>query len=241
LIAAFAAGVIARHRELRQYAANQARHTAGTHNAEFLQQVLHQAASSHLGWVALVVGIVVFLLAAVGSALQIQRMLAVIWDRSSARKGPSTRAKNAAGRAPAFIAIFALALFLAVLLFAGAAIHSLMTRMHGLSFGGGLLYQALDVGLSIVLLTLVFLCIFAYLPPADVPWSEVWIAAFVSAILYERGQFALSFYFGQMDAKSPYADAGALVAVLAWLFYSAQVLLVGAGLTKVLTEMARER
>jgi membrane protein len=85
-------------------------------------------------------------------------------------------------------------------------------------------------------LTFVFLFIFAYLPPGDIAWRKVWIGAFISAVLYERGQFALSLYLGQMDARSPYADAGALVAVLIWLYYSASVVLIGADFTKVLKE-----
>lgn len=76
----------------------------------------------------------------------------------------------------------------------------------------------------------------AYLPPVDIPWRKVWIASFISAVLYERGQFALSVYLSQMDARSPYADAGVLLAVMVWLYYSAQVVLVGADFTKVLKE-----
>jgi membrane protein len=83
--------------------------------------------------------------------------------------------------------------------------------------------------------------IFAYLPPVDIPWRKVWLGAFLSAVLYERGQFALSVYFGQMDATSPYADAGAVVAVLVWLYYSAQVVLIGADFTKVLNDDAQRR
>jgi membrane protein len=94
---------------------------------------------------------------------------------------------------------------------------------------------------SIVLLTFVFLVIFAYLPPVEIPWRKAWLCAFLSAVLYERGQFGLAVYFGQMDATSPYADAGAVVAVLVWLYYSAQVILVGADFTKVLTQGAQQR
>jgi membrane protein len=105
----------------------------------------------------------------------------------------------------------------------------------------GLFFQALDVGASIVLLTGIFLVMFAYLPPVDIPWRTVWLGAFVSAVLYERGQFALALYLGQMEAASPYADAGAILAVLIWLYYSGQVVLTGAIVTKVLKERGEKR
>lgn len=133
------------------------------------------------------------------------------------------------------------ALLLIVLLLAGATVHALTAHTHHLPLLRGVLYQALDVGVTIVVLTFVFLFIFAYLPPVDVPWRNVWIASFVSAVLYERGQFALSVYLGQMDARSPYADAGVLLAVLLWLYYSAQIVLVGADFTKALKERSERK
>jgi membrane protein len=79
------------------------------------------------------------------------------------------------------------------------------------------------------------------LPPVDIPWRKVWIGSFVSAVLYERGQFLLSLYLGQMDARSPFADVGALLAVLLWLYYSATVVLIGADFTKLLKERSERR
>ena len=123
----------------------------------------------------------------------------------------------------------------------GGALHALTSHTHALPIFTGVLYQALDIGASIALLTCVFLFMFAYLPPAGISWRNVWLGSFISAVLYERGQFALALYLGQMEAQSPYADAGALLAVLLWLYYSAQVVLAGAIVTKVLKERADER
>ena len=161
-------------------------------------------------------------------------MIDAVW--CSPGDAPAKTARQARKHTPQFLSIFLLALILAILLFAGAAVHGLLTRTHGVSLGTAILYQSADVGASVVLLTLVFLFIFAYLPPIAVPWRKVWIASFIAAILYERGQFALSIYLGQMDAKSPYADVGVLLVVLLWLYYSAQVLVIGTALTKVLNQ-----
>lgn len=240
LIAVYGAGVWFGHGSSRAYAAGHAQHISGPHNARVLDFVLREAASRHDAWIALVAGALIFIAAIAGSALQMQRAIDVIWDAKPQSTGKS-EAKAARRHAPQFLAIYGLALLLAVLLFAGATVHGLTYHTHHLPALQGVLYQALDVGVSIVLLTFVFLFIFAYLPPVDVPWRQVWLASFISAVLYERGQFGLAVYFGLMDATSPYADAGAIVAVLLWLYYSAQIVLVGADLTKVLKDRAQER
>lgn len=213
-----------------------ARHVAGTQNAQALETILHSAAQAHYGWIALAIGVLMFVLAVAATAFQLQRALDAVWDR---KKGDGSGAvREAGGHALQFLAIYGLTLLLMVLLFAGGAVHALTAHTHALPLVRGVLYQALDIGASIVLLTFLFLFMFAYLPPAGIPWRGVWIASFVSAVLYERGQFALALYFGQMNAKSPYADAGAVLAILVWLYYSAQVVLVGAILTKVLKQRA---
>lgn len=215
-----------------------ARHIAGAENAQALETVLRSAAHGHYGWIALAVGILMFVLAVAATAFQLQRVLDTVWDRDDNGAGAL---REAGGHAWQFLGIYALTLLLMLLLFAGGTVHALTAHTHALPLMRGVLYQALDIGVSIVVLTFLFLFMFAYLPPVDIPWRSVWIASFVSAILYERGQFALAVYLGQMNAKSPYADAGALLAVLVWLYYSAQVVLIGAIVTKVLKQRADER
>src|SRR5579884_117270 len=234
LVAVYVAALVVGHGAAAAHAGGQTGHIAGSHNAQMVKTILREAASRRDTWIALVVGIVMFAIAIVATALQLQQALNVIWEQRGA-------AKAAKAHAPQFAAIVLLALILIVLLLAGAAVHALTTHTHHLPLFRGLLYQALVVGVTIVVLTFVFLFIFAYLPPVDVPWRNVWIAAFISAVLYERGQFGLSVYLGQMDARSPYADAGVLLAVLIWLYYSAEVVLVGADFTKVLKERTERK
>lgn len=239
LIAVYVAGLWFGHGRARAQTTGSTRHVAGAHNAHFVEIVLREAASRHNGWIALVVGVVIFVLAVAGSALQLQRAVDAIWDAEE--HGERSPAKAVKRHVPQFLAIYVLTFVLIVLLFAGATLHALTYHTHHIPALQGTLYQVLDVAVSIVVLTFVFLFIFAYLPPVDVPWRNVWIASFVSAVLYERGQFGLALYFGQMDATSPYGDAGALLALLLWLYYSAQVVLIGADFTKVLKEDAESR
>ncbi len=229
LVAVYVASHVGGRGAAAEQTRGQTRHVAGTHNAQMLEGILREAAARHDAWIALAAGAIVFLIAVTAAAFQTQQALDVVWEQRGA-------AKDAKRHAPQFAAIYLLTFVLVVLLFAGASVHALTEHTHHLTMLQGVLYQSLVIGATILVLTFVFLFIFAYLPPVDVPWRKVWIAAFISAVLYERGQFALSVYLGQMDARSPYADVGVVIAVLLWLYYSASVVLAGADFTKVLKE-----
>lgn len=229
LVALYAAARIAGGGPAHAQARGQAGHIAGAHNAQVVDTILRLAASRHDAWIALVIGVLLFLAAVVATAFQLQSMIDIIWEQRDA-------AKDAKAHAPQLLGVFVLALILMLLLIAGATVHALTSHTHHLPILRGLFYQALVVGVTIVVLTFVFLFIFAYLPPVDIPWRKVWIGSFVSAVLYERGQFLLSLYLGKMDARSPFADVGALLAVLIWLYFSAGIVLIGADFTKVLRE-----
>lgn len=234
LVAVYAAARIVGHGSAAAQTRGQTGHIAGPHNGQMLEAILREAAGRHDAWVALVVGAVIFAVAVALTALQLQQMLDVIW-------GTRRAAKDAKAHAPQFLAILFLSLLLVVLLLAGAAVHALTSHTHHLPVLKGMLYQSLVIGVTIVVLTFVFLFVFAYLPPVNIPWRKVWIGSFISAVLYERGQFALSIYLGLMDARSPYADAGAVLAVLLWLYYSASVVVIGADFTKILKELPERR
>jgi membrane protein len=229
LVAVYAAAQILGHGSAAAQMRGQTGHVAGSHNAQLVDAILREAASRHNAWVALAAGAVMFVTAIAATAFQLQQALDVIWEQRQA-------ARDVKRHAPQFAVVLLLSLLLIVLLLFGAAVHALTAHTHHLPIGKGVLYQTLVIGATIIVLTFVFLFLFAFLPPVDIPWRKVWIGSFIGAVLYERGQFALSVYLGQMDARSPYADAGAVLAVLIWLYYSASVILIGADFTKVLKE-----
>src|SRR5262249_21651818 len=71
------------------------------------------------------------------------------------------------------------------------------------------------------------------LPDAKVAWSNVWIGAALTALLFTVGKLAIGLYLGKSDVGSAYGAAGSLVIVLVWVYYSAQILLFGAEFTQV--------
>jgi membrane protein len=75
--------------------------------------------------------------------------------------------------------------------------------------------------------------IFRYLPDAKIAWRDVWTGAGLTAVSFLIGKFLLSLYLSSGAAGSAYGAASSLVALLLWVFYSAQILLFGAEFTKI--------
>ncbi|WP_441620736.1 YhjD/YihY/BrkB family envelope integrity protein [Cupriavidus sp. RAF12] len=89
----------------------------------------------------------------------------------------------------------------------------------------------LDMALSFVLVTVVFAMIYKIMPHADVRWPDVWLGAAVTSILFSIGKLLIGLYIGKTGVATGYGAAGSLVVVLVWVYYSAQIFLLGAEFT----------
>lgn len=95
------------------------------------------------------------------------------------------------------------------------------------------LWQLLNFLVSFGIVTLLFALIFKILPDAQIAWKDVWMGAALTALLFDIGKFILGFYLGKTSLASAYGAAGSLVIILTWVFYSAQILFLGAEFTQV--------
>ncbi len=86
---------------------------------------------------------------------------------------------------------------------------------------------------SVALLGLLFAVLYRFLPETDVHWADVWIGALATAVLFTLGTWAMGAYLGGASVGSAYGAAGALVAFLLWIYYSAQLFFLGAEFTAV--------
>jgi membrane protein len=86
---------------------------------------------------------------------------------------------------------------------------------------------------SFVVITLVFVVMFRYLPDAEISWSDVAFGAVFTALLFVGGKYAMGAYPGSRNLQTAYGAAGSLVLILLWIYYSAVILLFGAELTQV--------
>jgi len=93
--------------------------------------------------------------------------------------------------------------------------------------------QAFNFLLSIGVITILFVAIYKYLPDVSPAWRDVGVGAVATAVLFTIGQFLVALYLGQGTVGSPFGAAGSLVVLLVWVYYSAQILFLGAEFTKV--------
>jgi uncharacterized BrkB/YihY/UPF0761 family membrane protein len=83
------------------------------------------------------------------------------------------------------------------------------------------------------MITLLFAMMFKWLPDTDVAWRDVWLGAAVTAVLFEIGKFLIGLYIGKQGLESTYGAAASLVVLLIWVYYSSQLVLMGAEFTRV--------
>ena len=93
----------------------------------------------------------------------------------------------------------------------------------------------IDLTLSFTMTTLLFAMIYKYIPRERLAWSDVWIGAAVTALLFTIGKFLIGIYLGKSSFNSAYGATGSLVVLLLWIYYSAQIFLLGAEFTRVVT------
>ncbi|HET6675614.1 MAG TPA: YihY/virulence factor BrkB family protein, partial [Nitrospiraceae bacterium] len=96
-----------------------------------------------------------------------------------------------------------------------------------------LVLQALNLVISFGVITVLFAMMFKLLPDARIAWSDVWVGAAITALLFTLGKFLIGLYLGKSNVASAYGAAGSLVILLVWVYYSAQILLFGAEFTQV--------
>jgi membrane protein len=94
-----------------------------------------------------------------------------------------------------------------------------------------LVSRALELAVSLLVLTFVFALLFTYVPDAEIGWRDVWLGGLITATLFTLGKTAIGYYLGQASVGSAYGAAGSLVVLLVWVYYSALIMFFGAEFT----------
>ena len=114
-----------------------------------------------------------------------------------------------------------------------AAVHTYM----GQAFPGvAVLWEAVTVVVSLGFITVLFAMIYKVLPDVQLAWADVWVGALVTAGLFTVGKFLIGLYLGTSDFTSTYGAAGSVIVILVWVYYSSQVILLGAEFTRAYVE-----
>ena len=203
----------------------------GEESAEFVQALIEASSNKTTGTIATVIGIATLIFGATGLFGQLQDALNTIWEVTpKPGRGVMGIIKD---RFFSFTMVLGIGFLLMVSLVVSAALAVVNEYMSGLFGDIAYVGEAINFIISFAVITLLFAMIYKVLPDVEIAWSDVWIGAAVTALLFTIGKFLIGLYLGHSAVASSYGAAGALVVVLLWVYYSAQILLLGAEFTQV--------
>lgn len=202
----------------------------GAPAAEAIQSLLKAAQETSSSIFATAVGLVTMLVGATTIVVELQDDLDHIW-KAPKREGSSLLALLRA-RVLSLGMILGVGFLLLISLVLSAAVAALAAYSESHFPGAApLLLHLWNPVLSVAATTVLFAMLYKWLPNVPIAWKDVWVGAFITAILFTAGRFAIGLYLGRSALASAYGAAGTLVVLLLWLYYSAQVFLFGAEFT----------
>lgn len=207
----------------------------GSAGASAVQELLANVQRHGQGAWGALVGVALLLFGATTVFVQLQAALDAVWkDTRFARQrtAPPPWRSLLRARLLAFGVLLGIGFLLVVSLLVGALLGALgqwwQGRLQGWQVAASVLHSVISTGLSVAL----FAMLFRFLPSVRVPWRHVWLGALVTAGLFALGRWAIGWYIGTAGVGSVFGAAGSLVAVLVWVYLSAQVFLFGAEITR---------
>jgi membrane protein len=202
----------------------------GKEGAQAVEEMVANASKPREGIIATVVGVFVLLVGATTVFGELQSSLDRIW-RAPARKKASGLWRILRARLLSIGMILGIAFLLIVSLVFDAVLQSLGTLWG--TDGWQTLAQIVNAVVAFVLTTSVFALIYKLIPRAKIEWHDVWVGAAVTALLFTAGKFLIGLYIGRSAVASSFGAAGSLAVVMIWVYYSAQIFLLGAEFTWV--------
>ena len=204
----------------------------GKESATAIEGMIKAANEPTKGLIASVISFVILLIGSTTVFAELQSALDRIWHVPEKVKPQGIWAVLRA-RLLSMGLILGLAFLLMVSLVTAAAVAAFGTFASGMLPGSELLLQVLNIAISVGLSTVLFAMIFKYMPSITIEWRDVWVGAAVTAVMFEVGKYGISLYIGKSGTTETFAAAGSAVVLLLWVYYAAQIFLLGAEFTKV--------
>lgn len=202
----------------------------GPEAAAAIQSMVESASSPGKSLFGTIAGTVMLLVGATTVFAEVQSALDRIW-RTPAATGSSGIWHLVRERFLSFGLILAVGFLLLVSLVVSSGLSALGTLWAPLFENWLVVLQIVNFFVSIVVVTVLFALIYKLLPRAQIGWEDVWVGAAVTAILFSIGKLLLGLYIGKSGIVSGLGAAGAVLVILLWVYYSAQIFLLGAEFT----------
>jgi membrane protein len=203
----------------------------GKEGGELIKTLLSGAPDKESSAWASILGVLTVIVTASGVFGELQTALNRTWEVENTSDQPWFSIIRARAVSLGLVAV--LGFLLMISLAASAAVSALGNYLGGQS-GFTVLLSVLNTVLSLALFTMLFGAIYKVLPDTRLNWREVVVGAFLTAILFTVGKSLIGWYLGTTAAGSGYGAAGALILILLWGFYSSQILLLGAEITRAI-------
>ena len=201
----------------------------GPEGAGAIRAMIENAAKDRSGGVlATMIGVAALIFGATGAFVELQDALNTIFEATPRSRGLLGMLKD---RVLSFTLVVGIGFLLLVSLVISAVLAALgavtsryvsPSLLHGVNFL-----------VSFGVITALFAMIFKILPDTKIEWGDVWLGALFTALLFTIGKAAIGVYLGRASVTSVYGAAGSLVLILLWIYYSAQLLFLGAEFTEV--------
>ncbi|MCX6023102.1 MAG: YihY/virulence factor BrkB family protein [Chloroflexi bacterium] len=231
VLAVATAGLVFGQDAARMQVIAQVQATVGSAGAEMLDKALQDANKPTAGRIAAILSLAMMLLGASGVFGQLQTALNIIWG------GTPKRGAGVVGmileRFLSFTMVLGVGFLLLVSLALSAGLAALAAYLGNLLPQSKALMFMVESVVSFGTITVLFAAMYKVLPDVRIAWKDVGVGAAATAFLFTLGKFAIGVYLGAASVGSTYGAAGALLVILVWIYYSAQLLLLGAEFTEV--------
>jgi membrane protein len=203
----------------------------GTEAGSAVEAIAANARKPSAGIISTIFGMAVLLFGASNVFAELQNALNTIWE---VKAKPDAGVRNfIRHRLLSFAMVMSLAFLLLVSLIVNAMLAATGKFFEHYLPGGEVLWQVVNFVVALAVTTLLFALIFKVIPDVVMRWRDALIGGLFTAVLFALGRFALAMYIGKSSTTSSFGVAGSLVALVLWVYYSSQILFLGAEFTQV--------
>ncbi|HZW39669.1 MAG: YihY/virulence factor BrkB family protein [Syntrophothermus sp.] len=205
----------------------------GHDGAQFVQDALKNSSDVKTGIIAGIASVVTLFIASTAVFIELQDSLNMIWGvKPKPVKNFVTDFMKK--RVISFAIVVGIGFLLLVSLLVSAVISALNDYVAEKFVAVPLIVlHIFNIVFSLAVIFTMFAMIYKVLPDAHIEWRDTWFGAGVTSVLFVLGKFLIGLYIGRSSYSSTYGAAGSLIIVLVWVYYSAQILFLGAEFTQV--------
>ncbi len=203
----------------------------GDQAAAEIQDMLKHTSLHKDNMLATIVGLVVFFIGATGIFVEIQSTINRIWGlKARPQKG---FIKYLVNRVLSFAMVVSTGFLMVVSLLASTLVEILNDRLNEFLPNTAIIIAITNNCVALMIITILFAVIFKYLPDSIVKWSDAFVGALFTSVLFLAGKYLIAIYVSRSALAGTYGAAGSLVVILLWIYYSSVLLYFGAEFTKL--------